>query len=90
MGATGNFLGSIATGIFNPIANVTRGVTTGTLNATLKQYGEYGSISTKKGGMTEFRLKKIPCRICGEQPSNNENKQTKKSTKVLNKTRKNK
>jgi len=26
----------------------------------LKVYPEYGSISTKKTGMTEFRLRKIP------------------------------
>ena len=28
----------------------------------LKLYGEYGAISTKKHGMTEFRLRKIPAR----------------------------
>lgn len=28
----------------------------------LKDYGDYGSMSTKKTGMTEFRLKKIPAR----------------------------
>uniref|UniRef100_A0A6C0D2Y1 Glycosyltransferase n=1 Tax=viral metagenome TaxID=1070528 RepID=A0A6C0D2Y1_9ZZZZ len=52
----------------------------------LKQYPEYGSISTKTGGMTEFRLKKIPCRIC----ENGEPTKTKKAKKVLNKTQKNK
>jgi len=31
----------------------------------LKQYGEYGAISTKKHGMTEFRLRKIPARTEG-------------------------
>jgi hypothetical protein len=57
----------------------------------LKQYGEYGSISTKTGGMTEFRLKKIPCRICetGEaKEDSSDSGKTKKSKKVLNKTRK--
>jgi hypothetical protein len=34
------------------------------------KYGDYGSISTKKHGMTEFRLRKIPARINStESPS---------------------
>jgi len=49
----------------------------------LAKYPEYGAISTKKHGMTEFRLKKIPAR--NEGSSN----QTKKaSKKANNKTRK--
>jgi len=38
-----------------------------------KAYPEYGEISTKKTGMTEFRLKKIPAFTKpGEKPSNDE------------------
>jgi hypothetical protein len=44
------------------------------------QYGEYGEITTKKHGMTEFRLKKIP--------ATNQTKKTPNTPK--NKTRKNK
>jgi hypothetical protein len=55
----------------------------------LKQYPEYGSISTKTGGMTEFRLKKIPCRICdNEEPTKYDSSKTKKSKKILNKSKK--
>lgn len=49
----------------------------------LKKYPEYGSISTKKTGMTEFKLKKIPARIGGEA-------EPKKNTTKKNKTNKNK
>jgi hypothetical protein len=50
------------------------------------QYGEYGEISTKKHGMTEFRLKKIPARTEAEVA-----KQTKKMpNSPKNKTKKNK
>jgi hypothetical protein len=48
-------------------------------------YPEYGEITTKKHGMTEFRLKKIPARTEAEVA-----KQTKKMSKTAkNKTRKN-
>jgi hypothetical protein len=48
-------------------------------------YPEYGEITTKKHGMTEFRLKKIPARTEAEVA-----KQTKKMSKTSkNKTRKN-
>jgi hypothetical protein len=48
------------------------------------QYGEYGEITTKKHGMTEFRLKKIPARTDAEVA-----KQTKKLPKTpKNKTKK--
>ena len=50
----------------------------------LKTYPEYGSISTKKTGMTEFKLRKIPARV-GE-PSNNKNI-TKKNKTKKNKTK---
>jgi len=50
------------------------------------KYGEYGEISTKTHGMTEFRLKKIPARTEAEVA-----KQTKKVPLTpKNKTRKNK
>lgn len=45
----------------------------------LKQYGEYGSISTKKHGMTEFRLRKIPALQNGTDKNN-------KTLKVIKKT----
>jgi hypothetical protein len=41
-----------------------------------KAYPEYGEISTKKTGMTEFRLKKIPAHTKpGEKPSNDKNEE---------------
>ena len=46
----------------------------------LAKYGEYGSMSTKKTGMTEFRLRKIPSKY----------EVTKNSTKKEPKTKKNK
>ena len=49
-----------------------------------KTYPEYGEISTKKNGMTEFRLKKIPSTHDISQ------KATKKNKVKLNKTQKNK
>lgn len=52
----------------------------------LKSYPEYGSISTKKTGMAEFRLRKIPARK-GEE--SNEKNITKKKKNQNNKTRKN-
>jgi hypothetical protein len=30
-----------------------------------REFPEYGEIGTRKSGMTEFRLKRIPCRVCG-------------------------
>jgi hypothetical protein len=56
----------------------------------LKQYGEYGSISTKKHGMTEFRLRKIPARTEGlENSDESENsKKTQKKKSKNTKTRK--
>jgi hypothetical protein len=51
----------------------------------LKAYPEYGSISTKKTGMTEFQLRKIPARKEEET-----NKKTKKKKNKNNNTRKNK
>jgi hypothetical protein len=54
----------------------------------LAKYPEYGAISTKKHGMTEFRLKKIPATTEGEKDKQAKN-QTKKVTKsAKNKTRK--
>jgi hypothetical protein len=53
----------------------------------LKVYSEYGSISTKKTGMTEFRLRKIPSRKGGE--SNKTKKTTTKKTTTKKTTRKN-
>jgi hypothetical protein len=50
----------------------------------LKAYPEYGSISTKKTGMTEFRLFKIPARKGQET-----NEKTKKKKNKNNNTRKN-
>jgi len=46
----------------------------------LAKYPEYGAISTKKHGMTEFRLKKIPART--------ESEMEKQASKVKNQTRK--
>jgi hypothetical protein len=46
----------------------------------LKQYGEYGSISTKKGGMTEFRLRKIPARTEGNDIENTGDRENIKKT----------
>lgn len=54
-------------------------------NLLKKVYPEYGTISTKKNGMTEFRLKKIPSRI-----GNGEEMKTRKSKASNNKTKKNK
>jgi hypothetical protein len=51
----------------------------------LKAYPEYGTISTKKTGMTEFRLFKISARK-GEET----NEKTKKNKNKNNNTRKNK
>ena len=51
----------------------------------LKTYPEYGSISTKKTGMTEFKLKKIPSKFEGK-----EEPEEKKNTTKKNKTKKNK
>jgi hypothetical protein len=49
-------------------------------NRLKAKYPEYGDISTKKGGMTEFRLKKIPARSGSPSSStktqNNNNKKT--------------
>jgi hypothetical protein len=50
----------------------------------LKTYPEYGTISTKRSGMTEFRLFKIPSRKGQET-----NEKTKKKKKKNNNTRKN-
>jgi len=50
----------------------------------LKVYSEYGSISTKKTGMTEFRLRKIPSRK-GEE--SNEKNTTRKNKNKNNKTK---
>jgi cellulose synthase/poly-beta-1,6-N-acetylglucosamine synthase-like glycosyltransferase len=49
----------------------------------LKQYGEYGSISTKKHGMTEFRLRKIPA----QQNGPDKNNKTQKAIKKTNRTK---
>jgi hypothetical protein len=47
-----------------------------------KTYPEYGEISTKKNGMTEFRLKKILARTGGEEAvSKKSNKTNKKYIK---------
>ena len=48
-----------------------------------KEFPEYGEISTKKNGMTEFRLKKILARTGGEQEdgSKKSNKTNKKQSK---------
>jgi hypothetical protein len=34
-------------------------------NVLKREFPEYGEIGTRKSGMTEFRLKRIPCRVCG-------------------------
>jgi len=49
-----------------------------------KTYPEYGDISTKKNGMTEFRLKKIPSRYAEPKDTG----KTKKSKATKNKTMK--
>jgi hypothetical protein len=49
----------------------------------LAKYSDYGSISTKSTGMTEFRLRKIPSKYEEDKTSNNE-------TKKIPKTKKNK
>jgi len=55
-----------------------------------KEFPEYGEISTKKNGMTEFRLKKILARTGGEEEVstkfNKTNKKNKKQSKTNNKT----
>ena len=51
----------------------------------LKAYPEYGSISTKSTGMTEFKLKKIPSKY-----ENKGEPEEKKNTTKKNKTKKNK
>jgi len=50
----------------------------------LKAYSEYGSISTKSTGMTEFKLKKIPSKY------ENKGDEEKKNVTKRNKTKKNK
>jgi hypothetical protein len=49
------------------------------------KYPEYGEISTKTGGMTEFRLKKLPSKYAAPKPS-----KTEKVKSIKNRTRKNK
>jgi hypothetical protein len=43
------------------------------------KYGEYGAISTKKNGMTEFRLRKIPSRMEGNKTEKNMKEKTPKN-----------
>jgi hypothetical protein len=50
-----------------------------------KQYPEYGEISTKTGGMTEFRLKKLPSKYAEPKATS----KTVKVKSVKNRTRKN-
>jgi hypothetical protein len=52
----------------------------------LAKYPEYGTISTKKHGMTEFRLKKIPARTESEveKQTNKVKNKTKKTSKTAN------
>jgi len=52
----------------------------------LAKYGEYGTISSKKTGMTEFKLKKIPARTNNSEGS----PKTQRIKEKKNKTRKNK
>jgi hypothetical protein len=58
----------------------------------LKAYPDYGIILTRKSGMTEFKLRKIPAR---NESNHNDNKQTNVNTtknvnkKNLNTTKKN-
>jgi hypothetical protein len=55
------------------------------------KYPEYGEITTKKHGMTEFRLKKIPSRMEVNTEESSKNNKTKKLTKTSkNKTAKSK
>ena len=59
-----------------------------------KEFPEYGEISTKKNGMTEFRLKKLPSKNeiqneNGEPVKQNKTKRNSGKTKK-NKTEKNK
>ena len=49
-----------------------------------KMYPEYGDISTKKTGMTEFKLKKIPSKYENQESKNTTRK--KKTTTKQNKT----
>jgi hypothetical protein len=46
-----------------------------------KHYSEYGNITTKKQGMTEFKLKKMPSRTTKNCFSIS-NKNTKKTLKI--------
>ena len=46
-----------------------------------KEFPEYGEISTKKNGMTEFRLKKILARTGGEEDGSKKTKTNKKQSK---------
>lgn len=55
----------------------------------LVKYGDYGSISTRSNGMTEFKLKKIPSKYENKGESV-EKKNTTKNTTKKNKTKKNK
>jgi hypothetical protein len=53
-----------------------------------KAYPEYGEISTKKTGMTEFRLKKIPAHTKpGEKPSNNKTEDSKEQNIIQEKSK---
>jgi hypothetical protein len=54
-----------------------------------KHFSEYGDISTKKTGMTEFRLKKIPSKMdVSENDKNNQNAQKTRKQTNLSKRRK--
>jgi hypothetical protein len=54
----------------------------------LAKYGDYGTISTRSNGMTEFKLKKIPSKYENKgEPEENKNT-TKKNKMKKNKTAK--
>jgi arsenate reductase-like glutaredoxin family protein len=52
-----------------------------------KEFPEYGEISTKKNGMTEFRLKKILARTGGEEEVVSKKSKTNKKQSKSDKNR---
>lgn len=47
----------------------------------LSKYGDYGAISTKKHGMTEFRLRKIPARVNSNESSTSKTRKIRTTNK---------
>jgi hypothetical protein len=56
----------------------------------LAKYGDYGSISTKTTGMTEFKLRKIPSKYESKGEPEEKKNTTKKNKTGKNKTRRGK